>query len=87
MDYAEMLLWVMSIILSFVLGWLTNWYFYRKQRNEGKSAMKILEQLQQYNDTLIRLGNDKRGRIIRNKDGTYAIAWSVELKESISVGA
>lgn len=47
--------------------------------------MRLLEQIQQYNDTVTRLGNDKRGRIIKNKDGTYAIAWSVEVKESISM--
>jgi len=87
MDSLEISLWLLSITISFVLGWFTNWYFYRKQRKEGQSAMKILEQIQQYNDTVIRLGNDKRGKIIKNKDGTYAIAWSIEVKESISMRA
>ena len=77
MDGLEIFLWLLSIILSFILGWFTNWHFYRKQRREGQSAMRTLEQLKQFNDTVVRLGKDERGKIIKTKDGTYAIAWSV----------
>jgi len=87
MDYLEIFLWLLSIVVSFILGWFTNWYFFRKQRKEGESAMKILEQLRQYNDTVVRLGNDKRGKIIKNEKGTYGIAWTVAPNESMSMGA
>jgi preprotein translocase subunit YajC len=84
---SETALWLLGLVLSFILGWFTNWYFYRKQRKEGESAMKVLEQLQQYNDTVTRLGNDKRGKIIKSDNGTYGIVWTLEFGASVSVGA
>lgn len=79
--YLEIVLWVLGIVIGFILGWLTNWHFYKKQRDEGKSAIDILKQLQQFNDTVVRLGKDKRGKIIRNENGTYGIAWEIVLRE------
>jgi preprotein translocase subunit YajC len=87
MDYLEIFLWLLSIVLSSILGWFTNWHFFRKQRKEGKSAMEILEQLRQHDDAVVRLGNDKRGKIIKNENGTYGIAWTLARSESVSVGA
>ena len=47
--------------------------------------MEILKQLDQYKDAEIRLGNDNRGKIIRNSNGTIGIAWSVVVSEAISL--
>jgi hypothetical protein len=85
MDLTEMLLWILSLAISFVLGWLTNWYFYRKQVKEGEANTAILRGLQQKADAEVRLGNDKRGKIIKNPDGTYAVAWKVEIKETLGL--
>jgi hypothetical protein len=79
--YLEIVFWVLGIVIGFILGWFTNWHFYKKQRDEGKSAIEILKQLQQFNDTVVRLGKDRRGKIIRNENGTYGIAWEIVLKE------
>ena len=79
MDMSEIVLWVLGLVIGFILGWFTNWYFYRKQRKEGEASTAILKSLQDKADVEIRLGNDKRGRIIKNPDGTYGIAWKQEL--------
>lgn len=76
---------VVWLVLGFILGWFTNWYFYKKQREENEATMKILAQLDQYKDAEIRLGNDKRGKIIKNPDGSIGIAWTQVLKETMSL--
>ena len=83
----EVGLWVASVVISFILGWFTNWFFYRKQRKEGEANTEILKQLQSYNNAEIRLGNDKRGKIVKREDGTYGIAWIQQLKEQVTVTA
>jgi hypothetical protein len=85
MDLTEIALWILGIPIAFVLGWFTNWFFYRKQREEGKANTAILQGLQQKADAEIRLGNDKRGKIIKNPDGTYGIAWQVSISETIGM--
>jgi len=35
--------WIIDRSIGFILGSLTNYYFYRRQREEGKSAIEILE--------------------------------------------
>lgn len=73
------------MILGFVLGFIANWYFYRKQRKENEANTKILKQIRQYVGAQIRLGNDKRGKIVQNPDGTIAIEWHVNLSETFTV--
>ena len=87
MDSFEIILWLLGLILSFILGFFTSWYFDRKQRKENEASAKILKQLQQHVDAEIRLGNDKRGKIVKRPDGTMAIDWKIELIESIGVSA
>jgi preprotein translocase subunit YajC len=88
LDFAyELGLWAASLAIGFILGFFTNWYFYRKQREEGKSSIEILRQLRQFNDTVVRLGKDERGKIVKRPDGTIAIDWKIELMESVGVSA
>lgn len=47
--------------------------------------MKILTQFDQYLDAEIRLGNDRRGKIIKNPDGTIGIAWTQVLNEAMAL--
>jgi preprotein translocase subunit YajC len=82
LDYSEIIFWILSIIVSFILGYLTNWYFYRKQQKETKANSEVLKQLKQHSDAEILLGNDKRGKIVKKQDGTITIDWTVELVES-----
>ena len=81
----EISLSVLWLVAGFILGWFTNWHFYKKQRKENEAAMSVLEQLDQYKDAEIRLGNDRRGRIIKNPNGTIGITWSVVLSETMSI--
>lgn len=87
MDLFEIALWLLGLISSFILGFFTNWYFHRKQRKENEANAEVLKQIQQYVDAEIRLGNDKRGKIVKRPDGTIAIDWKIELMESVGVGA
>jgi len=87
MDLFEIALWLLGLILSFILGFFTSWYFYRKQRKENEANAEVLKQIQQYVDAEIRLGNDKRGRIVKRPDGTIAIDWKIKLMESVGVSA
>ena len=81
-------------ILTFILGLFLSWYFYRKERKENEKLRKqneanaeIIKQLRQYIGAKIRLGNDKRGKIVERPDGTIAIDWTIELKEPVTVSA
>ena len=81
----EIALWFLGLILGFILGFFSNWYFYRKQRKESKANAEFLKQIRQYVGAQIRLGNDKRGKIVENPDGTIAIAWHVNPSETLTV--
>jgi type II secretory pathway pseudopilin PulG len=87
MDLFDIALWILGLILSFILGFFTSWYFHRKQRKENEANAEVLKQIQQYVDAEIRLGNDKRGKIVKRPDGTIAIDWKIELVESVGVSA
>ena len=76
------LLW---IVIGFILGWFTNWYFYKKQRKENEASAEILKQLRQYVGAQIRLGNDKRGKIIENPDKTIAIRWTIAFSSNATL--
>jgi hypothetical protein len=77
----EIVLWFLGLIIGFILGWLTNWYFYKKQRKENEPSAEILEQLRQYVGAQIRLGEDKKGKIVERPDGTIAVDWQEKFKE------
>ena len=78
---------IVFLIMGFVLGFLANWYFYRKGRKESKANAEFLKQIRQHVGAMIRLGDDKRGKIVEREDGTIAVDWKLELKESIGVSA
>ena len=82
MDLFDIALWISGLILSFVLGLFTSWYFDLKQRKENEANAEVLKQIQQYVDAEIRLGNDKRGKIVKRPDGTIGIDWKIELVQS-----
>ena len=91
---SEVLLWVMSLVIGFIFGWLTNWHFYKKQRKENEVNAELLKQIQQSTGALeqyvgaqIRLGDDKRGKIVKRPDGTIVIEWQVSLPSSVTVSA
>lgn len=79
----ELVLWVVGLIIGFILGWLTNLYFYKKQSKENKANAETLKQLGQYVDAQIRVGNDKRGKIVKRQDGTIGIDWQANVSGSI----
>jgi len=83
----EIVLSVTSLIIGVILGWLTNWHFYKKQSKENEANAETLKQLGQYADAQIRVGNDKRGKIVKRPDGTIAIEWQVDLSSSVTVDA
>lgn len=85
MDLVEISLWILGLIIAFILGWLTNWYFYKKQRKENEASAEILKQIRQYVGSQIRLGNDKRGKIVEREDGTIAIDWQINISETVLV--
>jgi type II secretory pathway pseudopilin PulG len=87
MDLFDIALWILGLILSFILGFFTSWYFHRKQRKENEANAEVLKQIQQYVDAEIRLGNDKRGKIVKRPDGTIAIDWKIELVGSVGISA
>ena len=67
-------------------AWLNSYPSGRAWLNKlGSPHTKKKLILQQKNDAEIRLGNDKRGKIIKNPDGTYGIAWKVELTETFGL--
>jgi len=65
MDLFEIVLWFLGLILGFILGFFANWFFYRKQRKESEANAEVLKQIRQYVGAQIRLGNDKRGKIVQ----------------------
>ena len=75
------------LVLGFILGFIANWHFYRKQRKENEANAEILKQIRQHIGAQIRLGNDKRGKIVERKDGTIGIDWKLEFKETVGVSA
>jgi len=75
----EIGLWILGLVIGFILGWLTNLYFYRKQRKETEAYAEFLKQIRQYVGAKISLGNDKRGKIIENPDKTIAIRWTRDI--------
>ena len=86
MDLAyEIVLWVVGLIIGFILGWLTNWYFYNKQRKENELNSLTLKQIRQYIGAQIRVGDDKRGKIVERPDGTVTVNWQVNVSESIGI--
>ena len=87
MDLTEIILWILGLPIAFVLGWFTNWYFYKKQRKEGEAITQILKRVEQQQDAEIRLGNDKRGKLIKNQDGTIGIAWIQTNVETVTLTA
>lgn len=83
----EIGLWLLGLVIGFILGWFTNWYFYKKQRKESEAQANILKQIRQYVGAQIRLGDNKRGKIVENPDGTIAIEWYADLSSSITLSA
>ena len=81
MDLVKFGLWIVGLIIAFILGWFTNWYFYKKQHKENEASAEILKQIRQYVGTQIRLGNDKRGKIVEREDGTIAIDWQINISD------
>jgi len=80
----EAISWIASLVVSFVLGWFTNWYFYKKELRKSEAGSRLLKEIRQFVGAQIRLGNDKRGRIVENPDGTIAIEWHVDLSASVT---
>lgn len=76
-----------AIVLGFILGYITNWYFYRKQSKENKADSELLKQIRQYVGAEIRKGNDQNAKIVENPDGTIHIETSRNLPARITVGA
>ncbi len=83
----DLMIDIVLLILGFVLGFVANWYFYRKQRKENEANTEVLKQIRQYIGAQIRLGNDKSGKIVQRKDGTIAIDWTLEFTEKVGVNA
>jgi len=82
-----MVMWLLGLIFSFMLGFLTNWYFDRKQHRQNKASAEVLKQLRQYAGAQIRLGDDKSGKIVEHPDGAIAIDWTIELKAPVTASA
>jgi preprotein translocase subunit YajC len=78
---------IITLVIGIIVGWLTNWYFYRRQQKESKAIIDDLKFLVQKGDAEIRSGNDKRGKIVKRPDGTIAIEWQVGLPSSVTVSA
>jgi len=85
--YLEVIFFLLSLVFGFILGFFANWYFYKKQHKENEAITEVLKRIEQHNDVEIRLGNDKRGKIVKRPDGTIAIDWKIELKEPVTVSA
>jgi hypothetical protein len=87
MDLSEIALWLLGLVLSFISGFFISLYFHRKQRKENEANAEVLRQIRQYVDAEIRLGKDKRGKIVKRPDGTIAIDWKMELMASVETSA
>jgi preprotein translocase subunit YajC len=81
----EIVLWFLGLVIGFILGYLTNLYFYRKQRKENEASAEILKQLRQFAGAQIRLGDDKRGKIVERQDGTIAVEWQANSTERVVI--
>jgi len=81
----ETVSWITSLVASFVPGWFTNWYFYRKELQKSEADSRLLKEIRQFVGAQIRLGNDKRGRIVENPDGTIAIESHANLPGSFTI--
>jgi uncharacterized protein YneF (UPF0154 family) len=83
----EIALWALGLVVGFILGWLTNWYFYKKQLKENEVNSLTLKQIRQYIGAQIRVGDDKRGKIVERPDGTIAVNWQVNVSEFLGASA
>ena len=85
MDLVEIITGILTLAVGIILGWLGNWYYYRKQRKEGEANYKILKELRQHVNARIRLGDSKDGKIVERSDGRIAIDWKKEMTESMGI--
>jgi type II secretory pathway pseudopilin PulG len=85
MAIEELVLWVLGIVVSFILGFFTSWFFDQKQRKESRANAKILKELRQYANAEIRIGDSKDGKIVEKSDGTIAIEWKKEFTDSMGL--
>jgi type II secretory pathway pseudopilin PulG len=81
----ELVIWILGIVVSFILGFLTSWFFDQKQRKENRANDKILKELRQFANAQIRIGDSKDGKIVENLDGTIAIVWKKEFTDSVGI--
>ena len=71
---------IIEIVGGFILGYITSWHFHRKDRKNTKIIQSWMDANYRLNEDLNRTSY-RRGRIKKNPDGTYAIAWEIELSE------
>lgn len=77
-ELAPWLLFVATIVLLYGS--------YRITGQRGREVQTILKQgkiLESLVGADIRTRDDKRGKIVKRKDGTYAVDWTLELKDSL----
>ena len=72
---------VLGIILG-IIGIISSAYFYRKDRKNTKVLDSLMDANYRLYEDLNRAGF-RRGRIKKNPDGTYSIAWEVKLTAEI----
>lgn len=76
------------LVLAATIALLFGSYIITKQRmTEVKKILKQGEILESLIGADIRTRDDKRGKIAKRKDGTYAVDWKLDLKESMGLSA
>ena len=76
------------LVLAATIALIFGSYIINKQRmTEAKKILKQVEILESLIGADIRTRDDKRGKTVKRKDGTYAVDWTLELKDSIRVSA
>jgi len=76
------------LLLGATIVLLYGSYIITKQR--GREVHRILKQgkiLESLVGADIKTRDDKRGKIVKREDGTYAVKWTVELKQSMQLSA
>ena len=73
---ADIFFSIFEIVTGFILGFLTSFYFHRKDRKNTEMLNTFMDANYRMNEDEHRAGH-RRGRLKKYPDGNYSVAWEI----------